>query len=170
MTKAPTVFAFLVLANAAMACGDSNANAPPPATPPASTAPPASFGGTSMSSRNTSNAKPASGGDVNVTNATTMAYGLLKEKSADLRTCYEKGLINKSSLAGQITVRFLLTPAGQATSVAKESSSLNDEDVEQCVIKTILNLSFSRFEGKAVTIVYPIEFQPSGSRPGSTSK
>ena len=95
---------------------------------------------------------------------------MLREKSADLRACYEKGLMNKSNLAGQITVRFLLTPAGQATSVAKESSSLADAEVEQCVIKTIINLSFARFDGNAVTIVYPIEFQPSGAKPATTSK
>jgi len=105
---------------------------------------------------------PQKTGDDGKVNAGEMAHAMLRERSGELRACYEQGLINKSSLAGQITVKFLLTPSGQATSLSKESSSLSDETVEQCVIKTVMGINFAKFEGKAVTVVYPIEFKPAG--------
>ncbi len=74
--------------------------------------------------------------------------------------CYEKQLLVKPTLAGTVTVKFFITPAGSVTNV---SASGLDPDVASCVAKFVSDIKFPKPKGGGgVQVTYPFSFRPAG--------
>ncbi len=77
------------------------------------------------------------------------------------RACYESGLRTNPSLAGRVSVRFVIGRDGGVMSAANGGSDLPDPAVVACVVGSFLGLSFPQTdEGGTATVVYPIAFAP----------
>jgi hypothetical protein len=65
-------------------------------------------------------------------------------------------------LRGKVIVKFTIHSDGAAKPVANEGSTLEDDDVIACVIRTIKTIRFTKpIEGSA-TVIYPLIFRPTG--------
>jgi hypothetical protein len=77
------------------------------------------------------------------------------------RGCYESGLRTNPSLAGRVSVRFVIGRDGGVMSAANGGSDLPDPAVVACVVGSFRGLQFPQTdEGGAVTVTYPIAFAP----------
>ncbi len=83
------------------------------------------------------------------------------------RYCYEKGLQKDPTLAGRVTLSFVIGTDGSVTSV-KATSSLTDTEVQTCVAAAFKTLSFPKPDSGIVQVTYPLLFTP-GATPGSTT-
>ncbi|MFO0761704.1 MAG: AgmX/PglI C-terminal domain-containing protein [Byssovorax sp.] len=90
---------------------------------------------------------------------------IVRTQAGRLRRCYENGLRRDPSLAGRVTVRFLILANGEVGSAADGGSSLSDAGVVSCVVRGFQGLSFPAPESGSVTVTYPIVFAPEGGPP-----
>ncbi len=76
-----------------------------------------------------------------------------------IKYCYEKVLKKNPQLHGKVVVKFTINAKGRVTKYSIESSTLNNEEVEGCVLRVIRRLRFPPpKEGGEVTVSYPIVF------------
>lgn len=75
-----------------------------------------------------------------------------------LRACYDEGLGRNDKLSGIVQVKFTVAPNGEPVQVLDEGSSLGDKDVVACILSRFARMRFTPWEGKAVTLIYPMEF------------
>jgi outer membrane biosynthesis protein TonB len=54
----------------------------------------------------------------------------------EVRNCYNQALSNTPGLSGRIVLKIVISNTGQIESAIVESSSLNNEGVENCLIKS----------------------------------
>ena len=76
------------------------------------------------------------------------------------RTCYEKALPRNKTLAGTVTVSFVINPDGSVRDASDNASTLADPHVVQCVVEGFGRLMFPPPQGGFVTVVYPVVFSP----------
>jgi hypothetical protein len=76
------------------------------------------------------------------------------------RNCYESALRTNPSLQGRVTVKFMIDRTGAVALAADGGSDIPDEGVRRCVVSSFLSLSFPAPENGAVSVVYPIVFNP----------
>lgn len=82
--------------------------------------------------------------------------------------CYKRALAKNPGLAGVVKVRFNILPSGRVAEVGDGSDTksletgplMADDDVKACVFKAFAEFRFPIFEGKPISIVYPIQFAP----------
>ncbi len=82
-----------------------------------------------------------------------------------LRHCYERGLERDASLAGRVTVRFVIGRDGIVASAQDGGSTLPDPQVVACVVGCFPGIDLPEPEGGIVTVVYPILFAPGTTAP-----
>lgn len=84
---------------------------------------------------------------------------VVKRNINQLRYCYQRELVKSPSLAGRITVKFVITKDGSVSSATTKASTLHSTRVESC-----LNARFMRFtfpepkSGGLVIVSYPFTF------------
>jgi hypothetical protein len=86
---------------------------------------------------------------------------IVRQNFGRLRACYEDGLERDPSLAGRVSVRFVIDRSG-AVSVAEldtEKTTLTDAKVTSCVVAQYTRMNFPQPEGGIVTVVYPVMFE-----------
>jgi hypothetical protein len=71
------------------------------------------------------------------------------------RQCYEQGLRTNPSLAGRVTVKFVIDRTGAVSLASQGDSDIADNLVVACIVRQFGNLSFPAPEGGVVTVVYP---------------
>jgi len=76
------------------------------------------------------------------------------------RLCYEHGLEARPTLRGRVATRFVIGRDGAVGVAVDDGSTLPDEKVVACVVRTFTALSFPRPEGGTVNVVYPLVFEP----------
>ncbi len=76
------------------------------------------------------------------------------------RACYESALRTDPSLTGRVTVKFMIDRSGAVAVAADGGSDIPDEGVRSCVVRSFLSLSFPAPENGAVSVIYPIVFNP----------
>jgi hypothetical protein len=76
------------------------------------------------------------------------------------RNCYETALRTDPGLQGRVTVKFMIDRTGAVAVAADGGSDIPDEGVRRCVVSSFLSLSFPAPENGAVSVVYPIVFNP----------
>jgi outer membrane biosynthesis protein TonB len=77
----------------------------------------------------------------------------------EIRSCYERGLARDRSLKGLVSVLFKIASSGQVVVSEVQSSTMNDNEVEDCLGRTVCEWHFPKPEGGGVVIVsYPYNF------------
>ena len=74
-----------------------------------------------------------------------------------IRDCYDNG-VRERRKGDQIAVRFVVAPSGDVVSLSEESSSVPERPVVDCVLGVFRRMKFRPWDGKAVTVVHPMEF------------
>jgi ferric-dicitrate binding protein FerR (iron transport regulator) len=83
---------------------------------------------------------------------------MVRRRSSQIRTCYERRLKRDPSLAGTVSLRLRVGDAGQVSKVGVEESTMPDELVGECLRREAAGWSFSI--GRNATVVYPFVFRP----------
>jgi TonB family protein len=74
--------------------------------------------------------------------------------------CYEKRLDDHWTLSGKVVVSFAIAPSGSVTTASVAETSMNDLEVEACVVKVMRSLKFPKpRNGGVVVVTYPFVFQ-----------
>ena len=77
-------------------------------------------------------------------------------RKAEIRGCYEKGLVKNKDLSGKIVVSFRVAPTGAVATATIKSTTMRSPPVEACVLAEIKKL---QFPAKATALVtYPFIF------------
>jgi MYXO-CTERM domain-containing protein len=85
----------------------------------------------------------------------------------EVRYCYNTGLVKNPSLAGNVTVNFVIDGQGKVASSTVASTTLADTNVGACVANAVKRWMFPKPPGGAlVTVSYPFDLAP-GSGSGS---
>ena len=77
-----------------------------------------------------------------------------------MRTCYERGLAHAPTMRGRVVVRFVIAGDGSVSSAEDAGSTLPDATAIGCVLDVFRGLVFPKPSGGAMTIVYPMQFEP----------
>lgn len=80
-----------------------------------------------------------------------------------MRLCYEDGLRNNPSLAGRITVRFVIDRDGTVAFAKESDGSFPDGRVGACVVQGFRSLSFPDSEGGVIDVSYSLSLSPISS-------
>ncbi len=92
---------------------------------------------------------------------------IVRQNFGRIRKCYEDGLRTSSTMAGRVTVRFVIEPDGSVVDSAGTTDGTLTPVVGRCVANAMKLLSFPPPEGGKVTITYPFQLSPAeGSPPG----
>jgi hypothetical protein len=92
---------------------------------------------------------------------------IVRQSFGRFRLCYENGLRNDPTLAGRVTVQFVINREGKVEN-AKAEGDLADKAVTACVGRAFFGLEFPQPEGGIVTVSYPIVFEPSDAPPAAS--
>jgi TonB family protein len=86
---------------------------------------------------------------------------VIKRNLAQIRYCYQRQLPKDRTLAGKIAIKFVISNDGTVSSARVKSSSLDNAQVEQCVVGRFLRMDFPQPKGGGiVTVSYPFMFSP----------
>lgn len=82
----------------------------------------------------------------------------VRQSFGRFRACYEAGLRGNPTLAGRVSVRFVIGRDGAVLSAANGGSDLPDPGTVSCVVGAFRGLSFPAPPDGIVTVAYPIVF------------
>jgi TonB family protein len=84
---------------------------------------------------------------------------VIRRNLARFKYCYEKQLNSNPNLSGKVAVYFTIAPTGDVASASIRETSMNDENVESCVVKVMRSLKFPKPRGGGIVVVtYPFVF------------
>jgi pSer/pThr/pTyr-binding forkhead associated (FHA) protein len=84
---------------------------------------------------------------------------VIRRNLARFKYCYEKQLNANPNLAGKISVYFTIAPTGDVAQASVRETSMNEENVESCVVKVMRSLKFPKPRGGGIVVVtYPFVF------------
>jgi hypothetical protein len=89
-------------------------------------------------------------------------YDTFSNAKQKLIACYLPGKKNDPKLRGKVIVKFTINSDGHAKPVTNEGSTLQDDAVIACVIRTLKTLSFTKPVEGSVTVTYPFIFRSTG--------
>ncbi len=76
-----------------------------------------------------------------------------------IRFCYERALTKNPNLGGKIALRWIIAGSGYVQTVAVTGTTMNNERVENCLVRKVRRWKFPRPRGNGVVIVnYPFFF------------
>jgi hypothetical protein len=75
-----------------------------------------------------------------------------------LRSCYANGLHDLPALRGRVVTLFTIGRDGVVSYASSDHSTMPDERVTSCVVRSFEGLRFPRPEGGRATVTYPIDF------------
>lgn len=82
----------------------------------------------------------------------------VRRHRAQIRFCYEKQLTRLPNLAGKVTLSWIITMDGSVTKGRVKSSSLKNNDVESCMLRSLSGWRFPKPQGGVVAVDYPFMF------------
>ena len=74
----------------------------------------------------------------------------LRRRAGSFRGCYEIQLRKFPDLEGKLTISFTVTPLGTVDAPKVKESSLDNEDLETCLLRQLIRLRFAKHETPAV--------------------
>ena len=86
---------------------------------------------------------------------------VLRRKGA-IKACYEQQLLLNPKLSGKIDIRWTINQTGKVQSATVISSSMKNSQVENCVVRQIRRMRFSKPKGGICIVKWPFVFNPSG--------
>ena len=79
----------------------------------------------------------------------------------EIRYCYNQGLTKEPDLEGRVAVKFTIGGTGKVTDSEVATTSLDNEDVEDCIAKAVKRWKFPRPTGGGnVVVTYPFVLSP----------
>lgn len=91
----------------------------------------------------------------------SLIYDEVQRNMHRVRYCYQRELGANPTLAGKITVRFVIAQDGSVRSAETKSSTMNNASVEACLNAAFLQLRFPEPRGNGIVIAsYPFVFEP----------
>lgn len=93
-------------------------------------------------------------------NKESMLDELIGAKRGLLKRCYENYLRKNPLATGKLVVEFTLNPSGKVSSSRiKDSSFFKDESFKNCIQDVFTRIKAKPFNGEAILVIYPIEFE-----------
>lgn len=90
---------------------------------------------------------------------------VVRHHVAALRHCYERRLPSRPTLAGRVVIRFTLERDGTIRSAEAVDSTLEDPQVERCLVEDFLTWDWP--PGHSIRVIrYPLVFTLAPPRPG----
>ena len=80
------------------------------------------------------------------------AEAATKGLGAEVKACQQKAIDAGREVQGTLTVAWAVTPDGKVASAVIEKSSLNDDELERCVLDAVRGLSFPPRGGGAAFV------------------
>jgi len=103
--------------------------------------------------------------DIGISGGTPMVLGSLDKElirrvirahANEIRYCYELELTKNPGLWGKVSVNFVISPTGSVQSAKVKETTLNNQNVENCIISKIKGWKFPEPKGGGIVIVtYP---------------
>ncbi len=88
---------------------------------------------------------------------------VVRQNFGRFNLCYSNALRDNPSLKGRVTAKLVINRDGSVGSTQDGGSDLPDQNVIQCVLRGIGNLSFPQPESGVVTVVFPLLFSSDGA-------
>ncbi len=85
---------------------------------------------------------------------------IVRQNFGRFRLCYENGLRINPNLQGSVSVQFVIDRAGAVSTTKDGGSTIPDQGVISCAVRSFGNLSFPQPESGVVSVTYPITFAP----------
>lgn len=88
---------------------------------------------------------------------------IIMARRDEARACYDKGLKDHPGIEGDLTVKWLIDPAGKVAdaSVDSSKSTINEPGVGSCIVEIIKKITFAPSKGGFETRAnYPFNFHP----------
>jgi hypothetical protein len=79
-----------------------------------------------------------------------------------LTDCYQKGLVNKPDLTGQVAIKVHVNPDGKVTRANPESTMVNDRATLECLADGIKAAKLPKNPGPIVSILVPLDLLGGG--------
>jgi hypothetical protein len=103
--------------------------------------------------------------DIGISGGTPMVLGSLDKElirrvirahANEIRYCYELELAKNPGLWGKVSVNFVISPTGSVQSAKVKETTLNNQNVENCIIGKVKGWKFPEPKGGGIVIVtYP---------------
>ena len=91
---------------------------------------------------------------------------VIKRNMAQIRYCYQRKLKTSPTLAGKITVKFVVTKDGMVSPATTAASTMASSAVESCINGRFMKFQFSQPKGGGIVLVsYPFIFSPESRLP-----
>lgn len=86
---------------------------------------------------------------------------VVRSHIGDIRSCYNMGLKENDRLAGKVVTQFVIDPEGEINHAEVLETTLDHEEVEECMIGAIAHWKFPKPRGGGnVVITYPFVLEP----------
>ncbi|HSG05587.1 MAG TPA: AgmX/PglI C-terminal domain-containing protein [Nitrospiria bacterium] len=100
-------------------------------------------------------------GGVNLRSYESIAE-VVESYKGSLHFIYNKALRTNPTLRGTVTIEFILAPSGGVLECRVASTTMDDPEFEEALVKRVLGWKFPAVEEGEVTITYPLVFSISG--------
>jgi TonB family protein len=87
----------------------------------------------------------------------------IRDRMPDVRRCYEAALVRAPKLSGRVELKFTIDADGRVSRPSLAISTLNDAQVENCLIELSRSWTFPPPEGGPVEVSFPFEFSSGGA-------
>jgi hypothetical protein len=85
---------------------------------------------------------------------------VVRDNSADLRTCYEGRLAHNADLFGKVVARWKVGADGRVTIAEVVDDTVKDKPLADCIVNAILGWQFPKPKGGGIVVVtYPFVFK-----------
>jgi len=93
-----------------------------------------------------------------------MVSAVIRRNMGQIRFCYEQGLQLDPALAGRVGVKFVIGPDGMVKIADVENTTLNSQQIEQCILARLKSWKFPLPDGGVdVKVSYPFSFRRTGN-------
>ncbi|MBX2801781.1 MAG: AgmX/PglI C-terminal domain-containing protein [Myxococcales bacterium] len=83
---------------------------------------------------------------------------VIRSYAPQIRNCYERQLRKQPSLQGRLVVAFTIEEDGKVSAAAIEDSTLQAEEVEQCLLRQLTDMTFPAPEQPPLEVRWPFVF------------
>ena len=91
----------------------------------------------------------------------SLINAVIQRTMNQIRYCYQRELTKQPDLAGEITVKFVVSATGSVSKAEIKSSTMGSPAVESCLVERFLHFRFPEPKGDGIVIVsYPLIFRP----------
>lgn len=93
---------------------------------------------------------------------------VVSSQRAELRSCYERALVENPNLSGTWTVRIVIAGNGTVGTASMQGSTLHWLSMERCLLQLVRTWRFPPpSDGKTAAVDYPFSFRREGPDAGS---